>query len=92
MSGDHSLETFYNANIRLFEGTKDLYNGKKDHRSFTYDEIYTNPKISKATILLPCQLMKVRDVADKLYWDEENNQYIIEKKIKKIIYPNYQNT
>ena len=33
------------------------------------------------TILLPCQLMKVGDVMDKLYWDSTKNKYIIEKNI-----------
>ena len=36
---------------------------------------------SKTTILLPCQLQKVGDVADRLYWDNKKNKYVIEKKI-----------
>ena len=33
----------------------------------------------KATILLPCQLQKVGDVADRLYWDGVKGRYIVEK-------------
>lgn len=34
-------------------------------------------------IILPCQLMKINNIADKLYWDEEKGKYIIEKNIGK---------
>ena len=48
-------------------------------------------KSHKETILLPCQLMKVRDYKDRLYWDESRGKYIVESKVAKIIYPDYQN-
>lgn len=35
----------------------------------------------KTTILLPCQLMKVGDVADRLFWDSEKGKYIVEKNV-----------
>ena len=35
----------------------------------------------KTTILLPCQLQKVGDVYDKLYWDSEKGKYVVEKNI-----------
>ena len=40
---------------------------------------------NKTTILLPCQLQKVGDVADRLYWDNEKGRYVIEKNIEKIV-------
>lgn len=36
----------------------------------------------KTTILLPCQLQKVGDVADRLYWDSEKEKYVVDKKVK----------
>lgn len=51
--------------------------------SYKKPKSYIPHKSDKTTILLPCQLMKVGDVADKLYWDEKNNKYIVEKNIKK---------
>lgn len=38
-------------------------------------------KSHKTTILLPCQLQKVGDVYDRLYWDSEKGKYVVEKKI-----------
>ena len=38
-------------------------------------------KSNKTTLLLPCQLMKVGDVADRLYWDNEKGKYVVEKKV-----------
>ena len=40
-----------------------------------------DPKSYKQTILLPCQLMKVGDVKDRLYWDVDKGKYMIEKNI-----------
>lgn len=36
-------------------------------------------KSHKETILLPCQLMKVGDIKDRLFWDESKGKYIVEK-------------
>ena len=58
--------------MQLYEGTKSL--------PFT-KEVMT--KTNKTTILLPTQLQKVGDVADRLYWDDEKGRYVIEKNIKK---------
>lgn len=33
----------------------------------------------KKTILLPCQLMKDKNVADRLYWDSKKEKYVVEK-------------
>ena len=38
-------------------------------------------KENKTTILLPTQLQKVGNVADRLYWDNEKGRYVIEKNI-----------
>ena len=38
---------------------------------------------TKQTILLPCQLMKVGDVKDRLFWDESKGRYVVEKKVFK---------
>ena len=42
---------------------------------------YIPPQSNKTTILLPCQLQKVGDVYDRLYWDSEKGRYVVEKKI-----------
>lgn len=39
----------------------------------------------KKTILLPCRLMKVGDVQDRLYWDNKQRQYIVDKNIETIL-------
>ncbi len=41
---------------------------------------------TKQTILLPCQLSKVGDVADRLFWDESGGRYVVEKKVVKFSY------
>ena len=38
-----------------------------------------NHQSHKTSILLPCQLCKVGDVADRLYWDNEKGKYVVEK-------------
>ena len=44
----------------------------------------------KTTILLPCQLQKVGDVYDRLYWDSEKGKYVVEKNIcKRVIDGDY---
>ena len=49
---------------------------------FNETELSTiTPKTHKTSILLPCQLRKVDDASDRLYWDSVNNKYIIEKNI-----------
>ena len=47
---------------------------------------YIHHESNKVTILLPCQLQKVGDVADKIYWDNSKGRYVIEKNIKKDIF------
>ena len=38
-----------------------------------------NRQSYKTSILSPCQLCKVGDVADRLYWDNEKGKYVVEK-------------
>lgn len=42
---------------------------------------YIPPQSHKTTILLPCQLQKVGDVYDRLYWDSEKGRYVVEKNV-----------
>ena len=42
---------------------------------------FEEPMEQKTTVLLPCQLEKVGDVADKLYWDNKKGRYVVEKNI-----------
>lgn len=44
---------------------------------------YIPHQSNKTTILLPCQLQKVGDVYDRLYWDSEKGRYVVEKNIYK---------
>ncbi len=44
--------------------------------------------ISTKTFYLPCQLNKVGDVTDRLYWDEAKGHYCIEKNIEKFTIDN----
>ena len=46
---------------------------------------YSKYKVVKTTILLPTQLQKVGDVADRLYWDSTKNKYIVDKYIREWI-------
>ena len=46
---------------------------------------YTPYKDNKITILLPCQLQKVGDIADRLYWDNSKGKYVVEKKVNSFI-------
>lgn len=47
----------------------------------------TEIKENKTTILLPTQLQKVGNIADRLYWDNGKGRYMIEKNIKEYITP-----
>lgn len=46
-------------------------------------------KQTKQTILLPCQLSKVGDVKDRLFWDESKGKYVVEKNVIKDMLGNY---
>ena len=67
--------SFY-ANSGIYEGFTNLQLelGK-------YKTNYVKSKYLSKTLLLPCQLQKVGNVADRLYWDNEKGRYIIEKNI-----------
>ena len=45
---------------------------------------YERYKSFNISLLLPTQLQKVGNIADRLYWDSEKRKYIIEKNIEKI--------
>lgn len=67
------------------------HNGKHGVENINiYKGEYSNSgvfKYQKETILLPCQLMKVGNFSDRLYWDKEKNKYIVEKKVNKTNIP-----
>ena len=46
-------------------------------------------KSHKQTILLPCQLMKVGDVKDRLFWDESKGRYVVEKNVDMLLKNEY---
>ncbi len=60
--------------------TKQTAEANVDFYDFCLTEanIDTEPKFHKTTILLPCQLMKVGDVSDRLYWDSVREKYVID--------------
>lgn len=62
----------YTKNIRV-RAYFDNYND----RVFSYIPHQSN----KTTILLPCQLQKVGNVYDRLYWDDEKGRYVVEKNV-----------
>ena len=50
-----------------------------------YASKYSSQKQDKITILLPEQLRKVGNIADKLYWDDNKGRYVIEKNINEVV-------
>lgn len=54
---------------------------KLSNIQISVDSAYIKPKSHKTTLLLPCQLSKVGDVADRLYWDNEKKKYVVEKNV-----------
>lgn len=44
-----------------------------------YDKYLNGYITNKTSILSPCQLCKVGDISDKLYWDSEKGKYVVEK-------------
>lgn len=62
---------------------REQYKIEIESRNFYNEEelLTITPKTHKTTILLPCQLCKVGDAADRLYWDSEEGKYIVEKNI-----------
>ena len=62
---------------------REQYKIEIESRNFYNEEelLTITPKTHKTTILLPCQLCKVGDISDRLYWDSEKGKYIIEKNI-----------
>ena len=74
----------------------DIYSHRRYDRVLTEEEIMKNYNYEKLirgessslgekiTVLLPVQLQKVGEVADKLYWDNSEGRYIVEKNIDSI--------
>ena len=60
----------------------ELYLTKGTFSSF--DEYKKYKKEKNIELLLPSQLQKVGDVADRLYWDNIKKRYVIEKNIKEL--------
>ena len=69
-NGENGEVTF--SNIQLEEGTQ----------ATSYEPYQEN----KCDILLPCQLEKVGDVSDRLYYDDVEKAWCIEKNIRTIVY------
>ena len=57
------------SSVQVYEGSNNIDIGENQS--------------NKTTILLPCQLQKVGDVYDRLYWDSEKRKYVVEKNISK---------
>ena len=56
---------------------------------FPYSKYKPNISYVK-TLLLPCQLMKVGNISDRLYWNSSKGKYVIEKRVlKHMIKPSY---
>ena len=54
---------------------------KIKNKPLIHNNLSSLVKSYKTTLLSPCQLMKVGDVADRLYWDSSKGRYIVEKNI-----------
>ena len=70
--------------IRTFNEHEDI-ELFKEKVYLSNDGQYRPYKSNFITILLPAQLQKVGDIADRLYWDNNKGRYIIEKKIGSFI-------
>ncbi|WP_195245040.1 CD1375 family protein [Clostridium celatum] len=75
------------GNPILDSDSREQYKIEIESRNFYNEEelLTSTPKAHKTTILLPCQLCKVGDVSDRLYWDSEKEKYVVEKNIKKTL-------
>ena len=83
--GGHKFTVDFNGYAKFYTFTEDI---PKIYFGINLD-YYASSKLPiptqshKTTILLPCQLMKVGDVYDRLYWDGKKRRYVIEKNILK---------
>lgn len=83
--GDHKFTVDFNGYTKFSIFTEDI---PKIYFGINLD-YYGSSKLPiptqshKTTILLPCQLQKVGDVYDRLYWDSEKRKYVVEKNISK---------
>ena len=79
----------------LIKGTKYIkfdLDGDMDNLDKIYCQLNIGTKLNQYTpyqqkkieVLLPTQLQKVGDVADRLYWDNNKRKYVIEKNIGNI--------
>ena len=81
--GDHKFTVDFNGYAKFYTFTEDI---PKIYFGINLD-YYSSSKLPiptqshKTTILLPCQLQKVGNVHDRLYWDSEKGKYVVEKNI-----------
>ncbi|MBP3887408.1 MAG: collagen-like protein, partial [Cellulosilyticum sp.] len=66
---------------------REQYKIEIESRNFYNEEelLTITPKTHKTTILLPCQLCKAGDVADRLFWDNEKGKYVVEKNLNQTV-------
>ena len=66
---------------------REQYKIEIESRNFYNEEelLSIKPKTHKTTILLPCQLCKAGDVADRLFWDNEKGKYVVEKNLNQTV-------
>lgn len=85
--GDHKFTVDFNGYAKFSIFTEDI---PKIYFGINLD-YYNSSKLpiptqsNKTTILLPCQLQKVGDVYDRMYWDSEKGKYVVEKNIEETI-------
>lgn len=83
--GDHKFTVDFNgyAKFSIFTGDipKIYFGINLDYYGSSKLPIPTQSH--KTTILSPCQLQKVGDVYDRMYWDSVKRKYVVEKNISK---------
>ena len=87
----HSVTSAKNKSVvsaRIYNASNGGHTGYLDLDTFMIEEgasssSYVKSKCFESTILLPTQLQKIGDIADRLYWDNSKKRYVIEKNINK---------
>ena len=64
--------------IRVY--TKPINNGASNE-DYSLNKSNNNYIENIVEVILPCQLQKVGDLSDRLYWDSEKGKYLIEKNV-----------
>lgn len=83
------ISTTGKINVRLYVQTTTSYSDAKiTYKPYLTEGTVTTPyepyQGNKCDILLPCQLEKVGDVSDRLYYDDVEKAWCIEKNVKTI--------